>query len=370
MHATLLELFEAARPGLLWVTREGTIRYSNRDAQQRTGLMVGKKIYDPDLARTVESAIVSRQAQQVGAIAGRPQVPGEVSSSLQCRVIPGLSKDDALVFIEPAETTQDDTSFDNLMHVIRHDLSAPLKQARAALTASMADHEEEAQAVALTAPIDDLLKTLDKLVDLAQLWGSSALLASDRIEPRQLIQDVWSDLADAAAQRNIRVRLRSNVQSAEMATIYGSRVWLRRVFVECLDSALRHSRPGTTIEIEHVQMGPRVVIRFHDCGVFAPREGGTSELESGPSKSRDPTPLPARDLIGFKLCQHIVELHGGQLREESEDGERDFLVDLPTGAPHSADNLAMDAAQMQRYAQDLAQLIARSRTARTAAATP
>ena len=71
--------------------------------------------------------------------------------------------------------------------------------------------------------------------------------------------------------------------------------------------------------------------------------------------------LAAREQIGLKLCQHIVALHGGQLREEEEDGLRNFLIDLPTGAPHRADEAAIDVAQAQQYARDLSALMTRAR---------
>jgi CheY-like chemotaxis protein len=72
--------------------------------------------------------------------------------------------------------------------------------------------------------------------------------------------------------------------------------------------------------------------------------------------------LSARDQIGLKLCRHIVSLHGGQLREEEEDGVRNFLIELPTGAPHRNDQSQLDVAQAQRYATDLAALMSRART--------
>jgi hypothetical protein len=63
-----------------------------------------------------------------------------------------------------------------------------------------------------------------------------------------------------------------------------------------------------------------------------------------------------------------VTLHGGRLREEMEDGLRNFLIDLPTGAPHRSDSAQLDIAQAQRYARDLAALMARARRPPTAAA--
>jgi hypothetical protein len=71
--------------------------------------------------------------------------------------------------------------------------------------------------------------------------------------------------------------------------------------------------------------------------------------------------MGAQDLIGFRLCQHIVSLHGGQLREEDEDGQRILMVELPTGAPHRQEHTELDIAQAQVYARDLAALMTRSR---------
>ena len=57
--------------------------------------------------------------------------------------------------------------------------------------------------------------------------------------------------------------------------------------------------------------------------------------------------------------------HGGQLREEHDDGQRNFLIDLPTGAPFRPEATAADIAQAQVYARDLAALMARRRDARS-----
>ena len=74
-------------------------------------------------------------------------------------------------------------------------------------------------------------------------------------------------------------------------------------------------------------------------------------------------PVAAKDLIGLHLCERIIRLHGGLLREELDDvGLRNFLIHLPTGAPgREAGAMALDAAQAQRYASDLSALMARRR---------
>jgi signal transduction histidine kinase len=153
------------------------------------------------------------------------------------------------------------------------------------------------------------------------------------------------------------------MEAQDLATLYGSEHWLRRVFLECLESALRTLPAGGTLEIEHRQMGPRALVVFRDCGVFGAASGLAVDMPHAEKPRAVAAPSRARDQIGLKLCQHIVSLHGGQLREEEEDGLRNFLIDLPTGAPHRDDHAQLDIAQAQRYAHDLAALMARARGA-------
>ena len=123
------------------------------------------------------------------------------------------------------------------------------------------------------------------------------------------------------------------------------------------------SRPGA---------GPRLrtseqVQLVRDSGLFAPRSPDAVELPTAKPAAKSAAKdigLPAREHISLKPCQHIVSLHGGQLREETEDGLRNFLVDLPTGAPHRDDQSQLDIAQAQQYARDLAALMTRARTQR------
>lgn len=348
MHSSLAELLENLKSGLLWVQRDGVVRYANADASARTGLAPGRKLYDPDLAKAVAAVIGAGAPRLVSAVGS-----GAGAHELKCRVLPGLARDDAFVLI--GSEASDGSAFDNLMQVIRSDLRDPMREAATALAVAREHHATDT----LVDGVQDLLRVLDKLVDLAELWGSGALFANDRIELWPLLQSVWAELEPAAMARKVKVRFRAQLEAQDLATLYGSEHWLRRVFLECLESALRFTPPGGTLEIEHRQMGPRVLVVFRDCGVFGAAAQGTVEM---PASTRRPASTDrARDQIGLKLCQHIVALHGGQLRDEDEDGVHNFLIDLPTGAPHRDDHAQLDIAQAQQYARDLAALMARAR---------
>lgn len=372
MHASLAELLENLKSGLLWVARDGEVRYANADAGMRTGLATGRRLFDPDLMRAVAASVAGRVPRTVSAV-GLPAAPGDAPTELKCRVIPGMAKDDAFILISPAAGQDGSAAFENLMQAIRSDLREPLRQTQAALSRLRVHQDLQPDHAALGEGLEQLLTVTDRLVELASLWDSSSLLANDRIELWPLLQRVWGEVEPLALQRGVKVRFRAQTETAGLAALYGSERWLGRVFQECLEAALRGTRRDGLLDIEHRQLGPRAIVVFRDSGVFSARNVRSEgvELDSG-RKAVKGAPavkpvLAVRDQIGLKLCQHIVALHGGQLREEEEDGLRNFLIDLPTGAPHRADEAAIDVAQAQQYARDLSALMTRARRKNTQA---
>lgn len=366
MHASLAELLENLKPGLLWVTRDGMVRYANADASARTGLATGRRLFDPDLTRAVAASIAGRVPRAVAA-AGMMGTDGEPPSELKCRVIPGLANDDAFVLVAPVPGQDEGAGFDNLMQAIRTEVRDPLRQARAALAVNESRGDASAEQSALHDGLQQLLNVVDRLVELATLWDSEALLANDRIELWPLLQKAWGEVEPLAVQRGVKVRFRAQTETSGLATLYGSEQWLGRVFHECLDAAVRSTRRDGMLDIEHRQLGPRAVVVFRDCGVFASRQAQLGAVEMPRGAKVKPSQTPMQDQIGFRLCQHIVSLHGGQLREEEEDGMRNFLIELPTGAPRRNEQPQLDIAQAQQYAKDLAALMARSRKRQAAA---
>lgn len=206
--------------------------------------------------------------------------------------------------------------FDKLMQALRAEIRDPLRAARAALPSEQAPSSQHE----LIAGLDRLLTVVEHLVELADLWdlwngSSSALLAHGRVELWPLLQQAWAEVEPLALERGVTVRFRSQDETSALATLCGNEKWLGRVFQESLESAVRSAPPGCLLDVEYRQAGPRAVVVFRDSGVFA-----------------------EQDQAGLRLCRHIVSLHGGQLREEEEDehGRRNFVIELPTGAPHTA----------------------------------
>ena len=339
MHASMTELLENVKHGLVWVGANGTVRFANRSGQSSTGLAAGTAVADGALARAVTHAAMGGMERQITVAQ-----PGLPNRRLDCRVIPGIEGDDAFVLVTGGDAPDDATGVDTLTHAIRHDLRDPLRAAHAALQlAQQGAGDADGLAVeTLLDQIDRLLALSDKLVDLATLWDAGALQSDDRIELWPLLQQVWGEVEPMAMTRRVRVRFTTNSLGGEMATLYGSRRWMRRVFVECLEGAIRATPRGGELEVSHLQEGARASIVVHDTPLFDYGAHGA-------------------DAVAHRLCKHVLALHGGRLREAFDGERRHLQIELPTGAPHRNPEPQLAIAQAQHYARDLAALMNRAR---------
>jgi len=98
------------------------------------------------------------------------------------------------------------------------------------------------------------------------------------------------------------------------------------------------------LDIEHRQLGPRAVVVFRDSGVFDTRDVRSEAIQIGTGQKPAPGAKTAKPMLGAR----------------EQIGMRDFLIDLPTGAPHRADEAAIDVAQAQQCARDLSALMTRA----------
>lgn len=336
MSPSLIELFDRVADGLLWVQANGHVRHANGEACRLTPLRTGDRLEDPALLRAVQVAARARQSRLSSLTTG--------DRLQRCRVIPGLAEDDAFVLI--AVSAAEDPAAegaDRLLRAVDQGLRAPLQAAQASLSLWREDAGPH-ETFELAGQVENLLRGLDRLVDLASLWTSDAGMGDERIELWPLLQQAWAEVEPLALDRGIGVRFRTAGDTAACATLYGSTRWLRRALVECLTSALHATPPGAQLEVEHRQDGARAAIVFPGVDLYADAPAGGA------------------DAIALALCRQVLALHGGTLGPE--DGHGDWIVELPTGAPAAVPDTGLGIEQAQIYARDLAALMNRSRSRR------
>ena len=370
MNPVLQGLLDRVKDGLAWANADGKITFINANAEAFTGMKAGETLPNSPLARAV-AVIASGKLQKEIQLEFEP--PAGAKQLLVAQVGPGMANGEAWIYFKPPPAYGEALALHNLMTVIKSDLGDPLKQFSSSLKNALENDNPEAFKKCLE-KVAEVTDTVTHLTDLAELWGSENLLAQDRIEIWPLLQSTWLQLEGDALTRKLTVRLINRIDEFDMPVVYASEFWLKRVVAESLGAAMKAVPNGGTLDIELRQMGPRILIVFRNSGMWPSRADNARVLatpaDKAPKKAEAAKPSgqkggspqqSAKDLIGLHLCQRILSLHGGQMGEEEEDGLRNFLIDLPTGAPYMAETTALDAAQAQRYAADLAVLMARRR---------
>ena len=353
MHPTLSTLFESLGPGMVWLDSAGAVRYSNHKGAAWTGLHAGA------LPKSGPWRAALQRMQATGRAATmRLPAAGNPEEMLSCRLLPGLNGEGAIALIEPEHTISADGGLLTLMTLLRADLAAPLNELTRGLRAAI-DREETQTPAPLLALVSELQTGFERLLDLAQVFGTESLQANERIEIPPLLEQVWAAIAPLAQVRRLQIRVGGLQGGDTLAPVYGSASLLARVVIECLASVLRNAPAGSRVDVTLHQRGPRLLIVLHDCGPFAARRDELQTLDL--LLPRD-TGRAARvlDTLGLQLCQRIVKLHGGTLRWDASEGPHDFLIDLPTGGPGHPTDGAVSAGQIERYARDMAQLLART----------
>lgn len=351
MHPTFMYVLEGVEEALAMAGEDGAIRFANRATTKMLGMRRGIRLPEGDLKNAVREIASGKVTQPLDI-----ELPASgLHGGAKVRVMPSIHSGEAVLFAVHGEPSQFDLGLNNLLTVIRSDLSQPLTQLRGTLDGYQHESTDEESLGQVLEELSSVLDTLDKMVDLAELWNNGSLLADDRILLPQLIEAVWQDIAPLAGQRRVSVRV--NTQEVEIAAVYGSEAWIRRVFQECLRSAVLAATPGSSIVVEYRQLGPRVTVIFRDCGLFAgKRQGGHAMTLSSAKKM-----VSGDELLGLHLCQRVMELHGGGVRLEASDSRHDFVLELPAGAPHRSTSHDLDVAQAQKYAEDFSRLLANRR---------
>lgn len=223
----------------------------------------------------------------------------------------------------------------------RVQLRAEWLRARRRLERARVDADPARLGAALDA-IDALLGEMDA-VDALQALAHHATMppaaALDRLEPWAWLQAAWKDVEPLARARQVHAHLKVHGDPESLGAVYGHGPWLHRMLRECFESAVHGAPARARLAIDYRQSGPRALIELSHSQAFA----------------------SPHDRLRLSLCQRIAAWHGGELRLECDDGQRDWLIDLPTGAPFHAEAASIELDQARRFAQDLSALQARAR---------
>jgi signal transduction histidine kinase len=361
MNEAFRQLFDQVKSGVVWVQRNGIVRYANKAAVQLTPVMLGQVMMDPVAERTVKAA-----GQDMLKLPFQFELTTQEAhpDSIRAVVIGAPVGTDLMVILNNvSEERWYSQALENLIGYIEAEMAHPIEalaQKLPKIAQLVQQQGATAELAQLVSEATTLSTKLSKLRDLVSVFGESAIQRDERIMLPTLVKQAIAEVLPQAQARN--VTLATVGLDADLPTVYGSAHWLSKAMSEYLEQSIRSAQPGGLIELTIQATGTRVMVRARNQGLFVSnheRRGAFVPFGVGDSaKAPD-----HRRGIGLALSQRILEQHGGTVRIEDEFDSVDFVLEIPAGAPASQD-AQLSVEQAQRYARDMSQLLARSMSKR------
>ncbi|HEU4535161.1 MAG TPA: ATP-binding protein, partial [Polyangiaceae bacterium] len=142
-----------------------------------------------------------------------------------------------------------------------------------------------------------------------------------------LVDEVAASLRRQLVGRDVRVEA---ALDAGLGPVRADRELVRRVLVNLVDNALRHSPRGGVVVVAGARAGGRVRLEVRDRGPGVP-PAQRAALFDAYETSPDPDGHGRRGHgLGLAFCRLAAEAHGGRADyERSEGGESVFFFELP-----------------------------------------
>jgi two-component system, OmpR family, phosphate regulon sensor histidine kinase PhoR len=166
-----------------------------------------------------------------------------------------------------------------------------------------------------------MARLIDNLMSLSRVEMQAHLKPRDTIVIGELVSQACDALEPMAAEANIEVEVRSDVEDA---AVLGDRDELMQVFINLLHNAIKYGKPGGAVQVslERVQQGaaPAIGIAIEDNGPGIPRQHLPRLTERFYRVPGQPALEKSGTGLGLAIVKHVVNRHRGELRIVSEEG--------------------------------------------------
>lgn len=223
-----------------------------------------------------------------------------------------------------------DTFLANMSHELRTPLNAILNISETLIEQAYGELNEAEMRSVKT--IEDsgrhLLTLINDILDLSKIGAGKFEINSDTVVVRDACQASLSLIEAAARKKNITIQ---TAYDPAVKTIWADQRRLRQVLLNLFSNAVKFTPEGGTIGLTVTGDAQHNTVQFivWDTGIGIPEESLSSlfkpfvQLDNSLSRQYEGTGL------GLALVYHIVELHGGGVRVESEAGKGSrFIVSL------------------------------------------
>ena len=175
-------------------------------------------------------------------------------------------------------------------------------------------------------PLEDLILMTENLLQSAALEKSELTLKREDVDLDKLLSDTIDFYSIPFKQREMQIFRDGNT--------FGQRLrvdlfWMKRVLSNLIWNAYKFTPDHGKVVIQVFQRGAGLDLIIEDNGRGIPAEKLTRVFEKFVQAS--PNDRKSGTGLGLWICKHVLELHGGSIRVESQEGKGSrFILTIPS----------------------------------------
>jgi PAS domain S-box-containing protein len=228
---------------------------------------------------------------------------------------------------------------DEFLAIVSHELRSPLNALRGwghllASTRPLDPSLVERATAAIKRNVEHQARLIDDILDTSRSISGKLAIERAPVNLADVVQAAVEIARPAAAVKRIAL---DTVLGHAVATVEGDSGRLQQVLTNLLSNAIKFTPQGGAVSVSLAQAGDRVRVAVRDNGAGIAPEFLPHVFERFTQADTSSTRRAGGLGIGLALVRNIVDLHGGQVRAESEGAGRGatFTVELPASAAAS-----------------------------------
>jgi len=322
----------------VWVGPGRRIRLANDTFRQifmvadPTGRLLAEVVRHPRVMRELDAALTEGRDVRETVF----EMPGS-GRSFEIRVTPLTGRDlpGALVlFLDVTRLEALERVRRDFVANVSHELRTPLTSIKAfveTLLEERLEHREQSLSFLeiVRKHADRMGELIDDLTDLSQIETGAVALDVHDVDARALAAEVVAALSPKHREAKVEVAL----ELPDPFPVRADRRRLEQILVNLVDNAIKFNKPGGSVRIGGLYDEGRPVVWVEDTGAGIPADS----LEMVFNRFYRVDKARSRDVggtgLGLAIVKHLMRLHGGQVRLESEPGKGSrFTLEFPPSA--------------------------------------
>jgi signal transduction histidine kinase/CheY-like chemotaxis protein len=213
-------------------------------------------------------------------------------------------------------------------HELRTPLTAILGWAHLLRTGKFEDKQSMRALETIERNAHSQAQLIDDLLDVSRIITGKLRLDVRAVDPNFFIESAIEAVRPAAEAKGIRVQ---KIMDTGVVSVSGDPVRLQQVIWNLLSNAIKFTPRGGWVQIRLERVNSHIEIAVSDTGAGITPEFLPHVFDRFRQADQQTTRQHGGMGLGLAIVRHLVELHGGNVRAESEGEEKGatFTVLLP-----------------------------------------